>query len=127
MNQEAQEKFLQEKLAEFAELMKEVAEKVIGEVECTYLPHVLSDTECNVSVQASEAIRQILLGKFRVEEYGVITQNGVFVPVTDYHDLATAIYDNAKDKIENATIRELKGKIATLQLALSQEYGDFVS
>jgi hypothetical protein len=118
MNQEAQEKFLQDKLSEFAEQMKEAVEKVIGEVESEYLPHVLSDTECNVSIQAAEAVRQILLGKFHVAEYGVVTQSGVFVPVTDYHDLATAIYDSAKDKVENAIISELKGKISVLQSEL---------
>lgn len=53
MNTEQQEAFLAEKLKEFTDKLQEVAKDVIRDVYCDYLPHIMSDTECNVSFQVS--------------------------------------------------------------------------
>ena len=124
MNCDQQEKFLQDKLSEFAQQMKELAEKVISDVEVEYLPHVLTDTDLNVSSRVGYCIRKILKGEFEILESGVVT-DGVYVAITDYDNLATAIYNKAKDKVENAAIKELQGRVNTLEEQLKQAYSRY--
>ncbi|MNR41671.1 hypothetical protein D3C85_1600880 [compost metagenome] len=107
--------------------MKEVAEKVISDVEVEYLPHVMSDTESNVDWQASDCIKEILRGNFKVYEgqWPAITVKGVFIGLSNCHDLATAIYNKAKDKVENAAIKELQSRVNTLEEQLKQAYSRY--
>lgn len=126
MNEYAQEKFLQEKLSEFAKQMKEVAEKVISDVEVDYLPHILWNTESNVAFKTANCIRQILKGNFESPEgLSGITVSDVYVPITDFNNLATAIYNKAKDKVENAAIKELQSKVEVLEEQLRQAYSRY--
>ena len=124
MDYKAQEKFLQDKLSEFVQQMKEAAEKVISDVEVDYLPHVMSDTESNVAWQAADIVQEILRGNFQEYEsqWPGITVNGVYLHLTNHNDLATAIYNKAKDKVENAAIKELQSRVNTLEEQLKQAY-----
>ena len=121
MNDEAKEKYLQNMLSEFATKMKEVAEDVIGSVETEYLPHVLSDTECNVAYRTADCIQSILLGRFEVVgDYIVV--NGVHVWLTNYDRLATEIYAKAEKQVDNLTIKELESKVRNLEASLKESY-----
>lgn len=121
MNDEAKEKYLQNMLSEFAAKMKEVAEDVIGSVETEYLPHVLSDTECNVAYRTADCIQSILLGQFEVVgDY--IVANGVHVHLTNYGRLATEIYAKAQKQVDNLTIKELESKVRNLEESLKEAY-----
>lgn len=127
MDYQAQEKFLQDKLSEFAKCMKLLAEKVISDVEVEYLPHVLGDTESNVAFKAADCIKEILRGNFEVHgsEWPGIAVRGVFIGISDYDKLATAIYNKAKDKVENAAIKELQSKVEVLEEQLKQAYSKY--
>lgn len=122
MNDEQKEKYLQDKLAEFCEQMKEAAEKVIGDVHCDYLPHVMSDTECNVSFQTQDALKSILERRFTVRDDRFVSVNGMLIFMPSYDRIASSIYNAAKDKIENAAIEELKKEIEYLECRLQEAY-----
>lgn len=124
MNNEQQEAFLAEKLKEFTDKMADVAKEVITDVYCDYLPHVMTDTESNVCFKTSSALEDILSGKFTVDgDYLIISQGTVRVYLgNNYSNLATNIYKNAKDKIENQTIKELETKIQSLNMQLLDAY-----
>ena len=124
MDIEQQEAFLAEKLKEFTDKMNEAAKGVIGDIYCDYLPHVMSDTECNVSIQATKAVGNILKGRFTVEgDYLTTNQGNVRVYLANsYGQIASNIYNNAQDKIENLTIKELQCKVESLEQQLVQAY-----
>lgn len=124
MNNEQQEAFLAEKLKEFTDKLADVAKEVITDVYCDYLPHVMTDTESNVYFKTNSAIEDILSGKFTVDgDYLIISQGTVRVYLgNNYSNLATNIYKNAKDKIENQTIKELETKIQSLNMQLLDAY-----
>ena len=124
MNTEQQEAFLAEKLKEFTDKLAEVAKDVITDVYCDYLPHVMTDTESNVYFRTNSAIEDILSGKFTVDgDYLVVSQGTVRVYLgNNYSNLATNIYKNAKDKIENQTIKELETKIQSLNIQILDAY-----
>lgn len=124
MNNEQQEAFLAEKLKEFTDKLADVAKEVITDVYCDYLPHVMTDTESNVCFKTSSALEDILSGKFTVDgDYLVVSQGTVRVYLgNNYSNLATNIYKNAKDKIENQTIKELETKIQSLNMQLLDAY-----
>ena len=122
MNSEQQEVFLAEKLKEFTDKLQEVAEDVIRDVYCDYLPHVMSDTECNVSFQVSNAIEDILAGRFTVEGGHIVVGNVRAWLANPFSEIATTIYMAAQDKIENLTIKELQTKVERLEQQLIDAY-----
>ena len=124
MNLEKQEAFLAEKLKEFTDKLQEVAKDVISDVYCDYLPHVMNDTECNVSFQVSSAIEDILAGRFTIEGGHIIARGGnVRVWIANpFSQIATTIYMAAQDKIENLTIKELQTKVEMLERQLKEAY-----
>ena len=127
MNTEQQEAFLAEKLKEFTDKLQETAKEVIGDVYCDYLPHVMSDTECNVSFQVSNAIEDILAGRFTIEGGHIIACGGnVRVWIANpFSEIATTIYMAAQDKIENLTIKELQTKVKLLEQQLIDAYRSY--
>ena len=124
MNNEQQEAFLAEKLKEFTDKMAEVAKDVITDVYCDYLPHVMTDTECNVSSQASSAIEDILAGRFTIEGDCIVTGGGNVRAwiANPFSQIATTIYMAAQDKIEKLTIKELQTKVEILEQQLKEDY-----
>lgn len=124
MNSEQQEAFLAEKLKEFTDKLQEVTKDVIRDVYCDYLPHVMSDTECNVSFQVSNAIEDILAGRFTIEGGHIIACGGNVRAwlANPFSEIATTIYMAAQDKIENLTIKELQTKVERLERQLKEAY-----
>ena len=122
MNSEQQEIFLAEKLKEFTDKLQEVAKDVISDVYCDYLPHVMNDTECNVSFQVSSAIEDILAGRFTVEDGHIVVGNVRAWLANPFSEIATTIYMAAQDKIENLTIKELQTKVEMLERQLKESY-----
>lgn len=127
MTPEQQEAFLAEKLKEFTDKLQEAAKDVISDVYCDYLPHVMSDTECNVSFQASSAIEDILAGRFTIEGGHIIARGGNVRAwlANPFSEIATTIYMAAQDKIENLTIKELQTKVEMLERQLLDAYRSY--
>jgi len=125
MNEQQQQEFLERKLKEFTDKLTDVAKDIIGDVYCDYLPHVMSDTECNVAFQTAGALEQILRGKFEVDgDYLVVGNVRVYLNNT-YNNVCTSIYNAAQDKIENATIEELKKEVSSLKQQLLEAYRSY--
>ena len=122
VNNEQQEAFLAEKLKEFTDKLAEVAKEVITDVYCDYLPHVMSDTECNVSYQTGRAIEDILAGSFSVEGNYIVVGNVRVWFANPFSEIATTIYMAAQDKIENLTIKKLQTKVEMLEQQLKEAY-----
>lgn len=122
MTPEQQEAFLAEKLKEFTDKLQEVAKDVISDVYCDYLPHVMNDTECNVSFQVSSAIEDILTGRFTVEGGHIVVGNVRAWLANPFSEIATTIYMAAQDKIENLTIKELQTKVERLEQQIIDAY-----
>lgn len=111
MNDEQKELFLSEKLKEFTDKLNDAAINVISDVYCAYLPHVLSDTETNTNYQTEEAIRKLLTGKFEViGDYIKIGDLMIWMK-NPFENIATNIYNQVPDKIENQTIKELQDEV----------------
>ena len=125
MNSEQQEAFLAEKLKEFTDKLQEAAKEVIDDVYCDYLPHVMSDTECNVSFQVSGAIEDILAGRFTIEGGHIVVGNVRVWIANPFSEIATTIYTAAQDKIENLTIKELQTKVEMLERQLKEAYRSY--
>ena len=125
MSPEQQEAFLAEKLKEFTDKLQEVAKEVIDDVYCDYLPHVMSDTECNVSFQVSNAIEDILAGRFTVEGGHIVVGNVRAWLANPFSEIATTIYMAAQGKVENLTIKELQTKVERLEQQLIDAYRSY--
>lgn len=57
------ETFLADKVKEFTSEMKKAAEKILGDVECDYLPWLESDYASNVRIKARDAITDFAAGR----------------------------------------------------------------
>ena len=127
MTEQQQQEFLELKLKEFTDKLTEAAKDIITDVYCDYLPHVMTDTECNVSSQASSAIEGILAGRFTIEGDCIVAGGGnVRVWIANpFSQIATTIYMAAQDKIENLTIKELQTEVEILKQQLKEAYSRY--
>jgi len=127
MTEQQQQEFLELKLKEFTDKLTEAAKDIITDVYCDYLPHVMTDTECNVSSQASSAIEDILAGRFTIEGDCIVAGGGnVRVWIANpFSQIATTIYMAAQDKIENLTIKELQTEVEILKQQLKEAYSRY--
>lgn len=111
MNEQQQQEFLEQKLKEFTDKLTDVARDIIGDVYCDYLPHVMSDTECNATFRAQDMIKKLLGGNFVVTEDSIYVDGNYLLNMSQYDKVAQGIYNAAKEKIENAAIAELKREV----------------
>ena len=125
MTEEKQQEFLEQKLKEFTDKLTDAAKDVIGDVYCDYLPHVMSDTESNVAFQTAEALERILKAQFEVDGDYLVVGNVRVHLNNSYSNLCTSIYNTAQDKIENATIEELKKEVSSLKQQLLEAYRSY--
>lgn len=122
MKQEDIDNLLEEKFKQFKEGLKQVCDQTLDEIYSEYLPHVASDTECNVITQAEYALKDILQGRFTVDgDYLRVGKLSIYLEGS-HAQVAQGIYNGAPDKIENATIKELQYKIESLNQQLESAY-----
>lgn len=122
MKQEDIDKLLEEKFKSFKDGLKQLCDQTLDEIYSEYLPHVASDTECNVITQAEYALKDILQGRFSVDgDYLRIGKLNIYLE-SSYAEVAQGIYNAAPDKIENATIKELQYQIDGLKQQLEAAY-----
>ena len=96
---------LEEKYTEMMERFKEDAytavDEAINTIHCDMAPHIDTDTDANVSIQASEIVTGILSGNFkRVDEQTICasSHNGISVFIT----MTTNEYDNIRKNLLEA-------------------------
>ena len=103
-----------------------VIESIMGNLYSDYLPHVVSDTDANISYRVEGCIKNILQGK--------IIPNGDFIHVNDdygsEHMINLAHYNlNLKplcdimgETIQTSRIKQLEQEVESLKIQLKSAY-----
>ena len=128
------EKILQEALEELKQKAGHVLEDIMSTLYTDYLPHVETDTECNISYRVAGCIENILQGKFtRVNEqsftvsdtYGAEHLVSVQGWRMDMKQLADALLPIMGETILKERIKELEEQNERLTYELQQAYRSY--
>ena len=123
---ETRERILSEALEELKQKAGAVIESIMSDLYSDYLPHVVSDTDANISYRVEGCIKNILQGK--------IIPNGDFFHVNDdygsEHMINLAHYNlNLKplcdimgETIQTNRIRQLESEVESLKAQLKNAY-----
>lgn len=109
----------------FQEKLEDAAITAISNIQTDYLPHVLGNTESNVSFRIDKIINNIVAGKFekvdasnnllnmfKVEDgYGFHT----YVRFGNYSDIIKPIWEMFGKEVENARIKQLEQEVLDLK------------
>ena len=128
-NEEISEKILLEAMGELKTKAGEVIESIMSDLYSEYLPHVVSDTESNISYRVEGCIRSMLAGKYTVSEsypdhvwvndgYG----NDHLIVLASYADTLKPLCDLMGETIQANRIKQLEDKIESLQNQLQDAY-----
>ena len=127
--EEIRERILTDALEELKQKAGSVIKGIMSDLYSDYLPHVVSDTDANISYRVEGCIKNILQGK--------IEPNGDFFHVNDdygsEHMINLAHYNlNLKplcdimgETIQTNRIRQLEDEVASLKQQLQDSYCRF--
>ena len=128
------EKILQEALEELKQKAGDVLEDIMSNLYTDYLPHIETDTECNISYRVAGCIENILQGKItRVSEqsftvsdtYGVEHLVSVRGWRMDMKQLAVALLPSMGETILKERIKELEEQNQRLVEEIKQAYRSY--
>ena len=123
---EIRERILSEALEELKQKVGTELDSIMGNLYSGYLPHVVSDTDANISYRVEGCIKNILQGK--------IEPNGDFLHVNDdygsEHMINLAHYNlNLKplcdimgETIQTSRIKQLEQEVSSLKQQLQDSY-----
>ena len=126
---EIRERILSEALEELKQKVGTELNSIMGNLYSDYLPHVVSDTDANISYRVEGCIKNILQGK--------IIPNGDFFHVNDdygsEHMINLAHYNlNLKplvdimgETIQTSRIKQLESEVENLKQQLQEAYRRF--
>ena len=66
------QKFCEGELENFTKVLKGAAEEAISAISYEYLPHLATDTECNIDTHVNQVLGKLLRGDFTVDEHGYL-------------------------------------------------------
>ena len=123
---EIRERILSEALEELKQKAGAVIESIMSDLYSDYLPHVVGDTDANISYRVEGCIKNILQGK--------IIPNGDFFHVNDDYGSEHMIYltrynlnlkplcDIMGETIQTNRIKQLEDEVASLKQQLQDSY-----
>ena len=123
---EIRERILSEALEELKQKVGTELDSIMGNLYSGYLPHVVSDTDANISYRVEGCIKNILQGK--------IEPNGDFLHVNDdygsEHMINLAHYglnlkplcDIMGETIQTNRIKQLEQEVSSLKQQLQDSY-----
>lgn len=123
---EIREQILTQALEELKQKAGAVIESIMSDLYSDYLPHVVGDTDANISYRVEGCIKNILQGK--------ITPNGDFIHVNDdygYEHMVNLAHYNMNLKplcdimgetIQTNRIKQLEQEVANLTVRLQDAY-----
>lgn len=126
-----QEKILTEALEDLKVKAGAVINGIMGDLYTDYLPHVVTDTESNISYRVEGCIKNILQGKAELldekclivgDTYGcehIVSLNGYN---TNLEPLANALMPLMGDAILKERISGLESQVQSLKSQLEQAY-----
>ena len=124
--EETRERILSEALEELKQKAGAVIESIMSDLYSDYLPHVVGDTDANISYRVEGCIKNILQGK--------IEPNGDFFHVNDdygsEHMINLGHYglnlkplcDIMGETIQTSRIKQLEDEVASLKQQLQDSY-----
>lgn len=129
---EIREQILAQALEELKQKAGAVIESIMGNLYSDYLPHVVGDTDANISYRVKECVKNIIQGKIQADE---VYPN--FFYVNDGygydHTISLASYElNLKplcdimgETIQTNRIKQLEQEVETLKAQLKNAYRNF--
>ena len=128
-NEEIREKILTEAMAELKTKAGEVIGSIMSDLYSDYLPHVVSDTDSNISYRVEGCIRNMIAGKYRAsimsdEHVWVNDGYGSYhvIVLANYSDTLKPLCDLMGETIQTNRIKQLEDKIESLQNQLQDAY-----
>ena len=109
--------------------LKSTLDEVINEAYCELLPHAEHDTFCNVSNTTEQVVKNMIAGKFRINDYGnLVVQTGNFdiqVKVTDsfWDDARDNLIKNMPECPKDLKIRALEKEVQQLNNYINNSRG----
>ena len=125
-NYEIRERILSEALEEIKQKVGSELQNIMGNLYSDYLPHVVDDTDGNISNRVTGCVKNILQGK--------VIPNGDFIHVNDNygseHMISLAHYslnlkplcDIMGETIQTNRIKQLEQEVETLKAQLKSAY-----
>jgi len=126
---EIRERILSEALEEIKQKVGSELNSIMGNLYSDYLPHVVGDTDANISYRVEGCIKNILQGK--------IIPNGDFFHVKDdygsehminlaHHNLnLKPLCDIMGETIQTSRIKQLEDEVASLKQQLQDSYRSY--
>lgn len=123
---ETRERILSEALEELKQKVGSELNSIMGNLYSDYLPHVVGDTDANISYRVEGCIKNILQGK--------IIPNGDFFHVNDdygsehminlaHHSLnLKPLVDIMGETIQTSRIKQLESEVESLKQQLQDSY-----
>ena len=123
---EIRERILSEALEEIKQKAGAVIESIMGNLYSDYLPHVVSDTDANISYRVEGCIKNILQGKiipngdfFRVnDDYG----SEHMINLAHYNLNLKPLVDIMGETIQTNRILQLESEVQSLKQQLQDSY-----
>lgn len=122
---EIRERILSKALEELKQKAGAVIESIMGNLYSDYLPHVVSDTDANISYRVEGCIKNILQGKIEPigaafyvnDQYGCDHR----ISLSHYFDWKP-LCDIMGETIQTSRIKQLEDEVASLKQQLQDSY-----
>lgn len=128
---ETRERILSEALEELKQKAGAVIESIMGDLYSGYLPHVVSDTDANISYRVEGCIKNILQGKIQLVDshptvFYVNDQYGSdhHISLSHYFDWKP-LCDIMGETIQTNRIKQLESEVENLKQQLQEAYRRF--
>jgi hypothetical protein len=126
-NEEIREKILTAAMVELKDKAGEVINGIMSELYSEYLPHVVSDTESNISYRVEGCIRNMIAGKYVPVGNGLVWVgdgygNDHLITLASYTDALKPLCDLMGATITDNRIKQLESQVESLQYELKDAY-----
>ena len=126
-NEEIREKILAEAMAELKAKASEVIGGIMSDLYSDYLPHVVGDTDANISYRVEGCLQNMAQGKFEHIGGDLAWVNDSYgyshsISLTTYQRALKNLCDLMGETITNNRIKQLESDIELLQNQLRDAY-----
>lgn len=128
-NEEIREKILTEAMTELKTKAGEVITSIMSDLYSDYLPHVVSDTENNISFRVEGCIRNMIAGAYEksgANDNIVLINDGYgnnhIINLASYSLTLKPLCDLMGETIQLNRIKQLEDKIARMEDQLRDSY-----
>lgn len=128
-NEEIRENILLDAMAELKTKATEVVGSIMSDLYAEYLPHVVSDTESNISYRVEGCLRSIIGGKIeRSNENMAWVDDGYgnnhLINLGAYSVTLKPLCDLMGETIQTGRIKQLEDEIVLLRQQLANAYAN---